>query len=73
MFGRYWNRICQDELVAGEELQETIVDLSTRYSGFYAQVHLGVICRQIMVVGRTLIDDFVDGETKGFGRNYWNR
>jgi len=54
----------------GTELPKTIANLSTQYSGYYALAHLGDICRQITVTGKTRIEDSVGGEIKGVGKIY---
>jgi hypothetical protein len=49
---------------------ETIDYLLMQCSGYFAQVHHGVICRQIMGIGKIRTAVSADGVTKGSGRNY---
>jgi hypothetical protein len=49
---------------------KTTANLSMPFCGYCEQVRRGVICRLIMVVGKTLIDGFAAGGIKGFARGY---
>ena len=70
-FGRYLNRIYQEERELGAELLTTIDGLLMLFFGYYVLVPLGEICRRITVTGKTPIAVFVDGETKEFGKHCW--
>jgi hypothetical protein len=69
--GSFWNLAYLDAKGLGEEMPETIGNLSTRYSGFCELARRGGIYRQTSVIGKIHIDAFVDGETKAFGKNCW--
>jgi len=56
-----------------EESPKTIGDLSMVCSGFFGQARPGVICRQIVAIGKIPDDVFAAGVIKVFGKSHWKR
>jgi hypothetical protein len=68
ILGNCSNPISLGEREYGEALLKTIVVLSTLSFGFYAQEHLGVICRQTMEIGKIHTGVSAVGGTRVYGK-----
>ena len=69
-FGNFWNRICLDAKALVARPPVTIGAFSMLFSGYFALVRRGEICRLTMGIGKIRIVAFAVGETRMFGKDY---